>query len=122
MIGLDTNVLVAWMLSGQARPLPNASAYRISIVVLTELVWVLTRTLNHTRNSTCHVLQELLEAGDIVIDRSETVTLALNDYRKGPADFADYFIAYDNQASGCRTTVTLDKDAGRHRYFTMLRN
>ncbi|HEX2256811.1 MAG TPA: hypothetical protein VHG92_08960 [Afifellaceae bacterium] len=121
MIGLDTNVLLAWILAGHSRPLPPAAAYRLSVVVLAELVWVLTRRLKHTRSSACGVLAELLEAADLVIDRREAVTQALIDYRKGPADFADYFIAFDNEDAGCRTTLTLDKDAGRHPAFTLLR-
>ena len=121
MIGLDTNVLLAWVLSGQSRPLPPASAYRLSAVVLAELVWVLTKKLKHTRGFVCGLLEELLDAADIVVDRGESVTLAVRDYRKGPADFADYFVGHDNQAVGCRTTVTLDKDAGRHHAFTLLR-
>lgn len=121
MIGLDTNVLLAWILAGQSRPLPAASAYRLNVVVLAELVWVLTRRLKHTRSFACGVLADLLEAADVVIDRRELVALALNEYRKGPADFADYLIGYDNEDAGCRTTVTLDKDAGRHPAFTLLR-
>ena len=122
MIGLDTNVLLAWVLSGQSRPLPPATAYRLSVVVLAELVWVLTKQLKHPRSFACGVLDDLFEAADVVIDRRKTAALALTDYRKGPADFADYFIGHDNEASGCRTTVTLDKDAGRHPAFTLLRH
>lgn len=121
MIGLDTNVLLAWVLSGQSRPLPPASAYRLSAVVLAELVWVLTKKLKYTRGFASGVLEELVDAADVVVDRGESVALAISDYRQGPADFADYFIAYDNEASGCRTTVTLDKAAGRHHAFTLLR-
>jgi predicted nucleic-acid-binding protein len=82
---------------------------------------VLTRRLKHTRRFASDVLEEVLEAADVVVDRRESVALALSDYRQGPADFADYFIGRDNEASGCRTTVTLDKDAGRHPAFTLLR-
>jgi predicted nucleic-acid-binding protein len=69
MIGLDTNVLLAWIVAGQSRPLPAASAYRLSVVVMAELVWVLTQRLNHTRSFACGVLADFLEAADVVIDR-----------------------------------------------------
>lgn len=121
MIGLDTNVLLAWLLSGQARELPSAPSYRLSVIVVAELIWVLTRSLKRTRASACATLQELLEAADIVVDRRDIVELALSDYRKGPADFADYFIARDNQAEGCRTTLTMHKDAARHSAFAQVR-
>jgi predicted nucleic-acid-binding protein len=120
MIGLDTNVLLAWVLSGQSRPLPPASSYRLSVIVLAEFVWVLGKQLKHPRDFILHVLEELIENADIVVDRRDLVTQALADYRSGPADFADYFIGRDNRLSGCRTTVTFDKDAGRHPAFTLL--
>jgi predicted nucleic-acid-binding protein len=40
--------------------------------------------------------------------------------RPGPADFADYLIARDDEAAGCETTLTLDRKAARHPLFTLL--
>jgi predicted nucleic-acid-binding protein len=121
MIGLDTNVLLAWLLAGHSQRLPDAPAYRVSLVVLAELVWVLARTLKHSKTVVCSILDELMQASNVVVDRREIVELALEDYRSGPADFADYVIARDNEAASCRTTLTFDMDAGRQPAFTLLR-
>jgi len=121
MIGLDTNVLLSWLISGQTRRLPDAPGYRLSVVVLVEVAWVLARTMKYSRERVCDVLEELLQASDIVVDRRDIASRALEDYRRGPADYADYFIARDNEGAGCRTTLTFDKDAGRHAGFTLLK-
>jgi predicted nucleic-acid-binding protein len=122
MIGLDTNVLLAWMLAGQARPLPAAPAYRITHVVLAELIWVLDRSMRYPKAAQITVIESLRNAADIVIDRAEVVDAALDDFRTGKADFADNLIARDNAAAGCATTVTLDKKAAREPGFTRLRD
>jgi predicted nucleic-acid-binding protein len=121
MIGLDTNVLLAWLLSEQARALPPAPAYRITHVVLAELIWVLDRSMHYSRARQIQVLDSLRNAADIAFDRSAVVDAALEDFRKGKADFADNLIARDNAAGGCVSTFTLDKMAAREPGFTRLR-
>lgn len=122
MIGLDTNVLLAWVLAGQARPLPPASSYRVTLVVLAELVWVLSHTLKYSRQALAAVLAELLKVSDIEIDRRTVVEAAAADFEMGPADFSDYLIARENQMAGCSTTLTLDRKAARHPAFTLLKD
>ncbi len=119
MIGLDTNVLLAWVLAGQARPLPAAKAYRISHVVLAELIWVLVRTMRYPRRSIVELVAGILEAADLVVDGTEVVKAAFEDFKNGKADFADFLIARDNLAAGCSVTVTMDKVAAREPNFTL---
>lgn len=121
MIGLDTNVLLAWILSGQARPLPTAPAYRITHVVLAELIWVLDRSMGYSRAAQILVIEGVRNSADILIDRPAVVDAALQDFRNGKANFADNLIARDNNAAGCVTTMTLDRKAAREPGFTRLR-
>ncbi len=120
MTGLDTNVLLAWLLDGQARALTGGPRYRVSHVVLAEIAWVLATTFKRPRNQIAAVISGLADAADVVIDREAVVRAALADYRAGSADFADHLIARENEAAGCDTTLTLDRKAARHPAFTLL--
>ncbi len=122
MKGLDTNVLLAWLLRGQERRLPEDTEYRISLVVLAELVWVLKSIFKRSRSEIAGILEQLIQASDLVIDRAAVVELALADFKAGSADFFDYLLARDNERAGCETTYTLDGKAACHPAFTLLPN
>lgn len=119
MIGLDTNILIPWVLSGQARPLPSAEVYRISQVALAELIWVLAQSMKYPRASLALVIQGFLDASDVVLENPEIVREAFGDFTAGRADFADFMIARSNAAAGCKTTLTLDKKASREPNFSL---
>jgi predicted nucleic-acid-binding protein len=120
MRGLDTNVLLAWLLEGQARALPEGSRYRVGLVVLAELAWVLRSVMRRPRAEIAAALEMLAQSSDLVIERRPVFEMAVADFRAGPADFADYLIARDDEAAGCETTLTLDRKAARHPLFTLL--
>jgi len=120
LTGLDTNVLLAWLLEGQARALPGKGPYRVPMVVLAELVGVLERSLKRTRDDIAKVLTALQATSDLRLAGPDIVAAAAADYAAGPADFADYLILHDNAAAGCKTALTLDRKAGRHAGFTLL--
>ena len=120
MTGLDTNVLLDWLLEGQARPLEGKPPYRVSMIVLAELAWVLGSTMKRARAETVEVLHLLLSARELVIASRDTVVAALADYAVGPAEFADYLILHDNAAGGCAATLTLDRKAARHPGFRLV--
>lgn len=46
---------------------------------------------------------------------------AIELYKRGPADFADYLIGEMNQLAGCKATLTFDEDAARHSTFALLK-
>jgi predicted nucleic-acid-binding protein len=45
---------------------------------------------------------------------------ALDDYRSGGGDFADYVIARQNERAGCETTITLDRPLRAASSFRLL--
>lgn len=120
MKGLDTNVLLAWLLEGQSRHLPKSADYRVSLVVLAELAWVLKSSFKRSRGEIAGVFEELSQAADLLFDSAQVVELALSDFKSGSADFSDYLLARDNEAAGCETTLTLDRKAARNSTFTLL--
>ena len=121
MIGLDTNVLVRYVM--QDDPKQSARASRliesltpeapgfVPIVALVELVWVLTSCYDLTREQIAQALDGLLRAKEIVLEQAEQVSQALRTFGASGADFADCLIERTAVAAGCGKTMTFDTGA-----------
>ena len=124
MIGLDTNVLVRYLTQDeptQAR-LANRliettlSAHRpgfVSIVVLCELVWVLESAYGCAHAEIVEILDRLLRAKPLVVERADLAWQAKQVFAAGQADFADCVIERSGDVLGCEATVTFDRAAAR---------
>ena len=131
MIGLDTNVLVRYIVRDDPRQ--TASATRliesrcqahdpglVTLVVLCELVWVLDRGYGYGRPAIAGVLRGLLAADDLQVERSELAWQALNLYEQEQADFSDYVIGLSNRAQKAEATFTFDKRAAGSALFRIV--
>ena len=120
MIGLDTNVLVRYVVRDDAQQ--TAAATRliesrcktddpglVTLVVLCELVWVLDRGYGYERAAIAGVLRRILSAGDLQVEHSELAWQALNSYEEEKADFADYVIGLCNREMKGEVTYTFDR-------------
>jgi len=124
VIGLDTNVLVRYLVQDdpkqalQATRLiesltPAAPGY-VSVVSLVELVWVLEGCYQSARNQIADVLETLLRTKEITVAHADTVWKALRMYKAGKADFADCLIERSANEAGCVHTATFDRDAAKY--------
>lgn len=122
MIGLDTNVLVRYLVRDDARQTAIATRLieskctaddpgHLTLVVLCELVWVLARGYGYERSAIAGLLRRMLSAEDLQTERSELAWQALNLYAEGKADFADYLIGFCNKDEGAQATYTFDRRA-----------
>lgn len=123
MIGIDTNVLVRYIVRDdedqfeRARTLlenvcsESHPAY-INIVVLCELVWVLSASYRTDKEAIIQVLEQLLMTRQVVIQHREIVTAAVDAFRSSRAGFADCVIAQINKSAGCAKTATFDRRSG----------
>jgi predicted nucleic-acid-binding protein len=122
MIGLDTNILVRYLV--QDDPEQSAVASRIfeselsalnkghiCPVVLCEVVWVLERAYGQKKAKLSKVIRTLLLAEFIEVEHRDAVWKALRDFASGKADFSDYLIARINQVCGSSVTLTFDRAA-----------
>ncbi len=121
MIGLDTNVLVRYIV--QDEPQQAAAATRlidgltsetpafISTVALVETVWVLAVAYKTPRSSLATVIEGLLRARELVIENADIHYLALGAFQTGALDYADAVIYQVGKQAGCDHTVTFDKRA-----------
>jgi len=130
MIGIDTNVLVRYVVQDDARQAAAASHFIettlsedepgwIASVVLCEFVWVLEGAYGYARNAIAPTLQRLFEIDRFRIEAPSLAWRALDEYRAG-ADFSDALIALANEHEGCGYTATFDRAASRLKQMRML--
>lgn len=131
MIGLDTNVLVRYIMQDDAVQAAKATALVetldadrpgfVAVVSIVELYWVLTSCYDLTEAQVMQALEILLRTKEIVVDQAEQVLRALRACAGGKADFADCLIERTAAAAGCTRTVTFDTKAARHAGMALLR-
>ena len=130
MIGLDTNVIVRYIVQDEPKQARKASKVidsltndepgYISFLVLCELVWVLERAYGYEKSVIVQVIQQVLSTAELQVQQPEIVWAALRDFIASPAGFSDYMIVHMNQAAGCSQTLTFDRKAAGHSLFRML--
>ena len=120
MIGLDTNVLVRYLVQDDPVQSLRASHFMdrhctvddpclINDIVLCEMAWVLESAYDYPKGAIVEVLEKLLMTNGLEVADKNTVWVALKDYRATKADFADCLIGRINSALGCAQTATFDK-------------
>ena len=130
MIGLDTNVLVRYVMQDDPRQSPRATRLIeslsadepgfVPVVALVELVWVLSGSYTLDRAQVATVLDTLLRSKELVVDRADFVTQALQRFGAGGADFADALIERIAAAAGCSTTMSFDAGAVKAAAMTLV--
>ncbi len=131
MIGLDTNVLVRYIMQDDARQSPKATALIesldsdhpgfITAVSVVELYWVLTSCYDLSGQQFKQAMEVLLRSKQIIVDRADQVLRALRAFDEGKADFADCLIERTAASAGCTQTMTFDTAAAKHAGMTMIR-
>ena len=131
MTGLDTNVLIRYVMQDDPRQSPLATRLLeslsaeapgfVPVVVLIELVWVLSGSYGLDRLQVAAVLSTLLRSKELVVDQAEWVAQALKRYTASGADFADSLIDRLSTAAGCSATMTFDAGAVKAAGMTLVR-
>lgn len=131
MIGLDTNVLVRYLVQDEPiqavkaarfvqQSLKSGETFFLNHIVLCELAWVLESAYGFPKNVLVDVLEKLLLTQQFAVEDRDVVWTALEHYRHGTADFSDYLIGEKNRRSGCSRTETFDRDLKAAALFDLL--
>ena len=130
MIGLDTNVLVRYIMqddpkqsSKAAKLIESLDAENpgfITIVSVVELYWVLTSSYELTGVQVAQALDAILRTKQLQVERADQVVRALRVFGQGKADFADCLIERAASGAGCSQTMTFDVAAGKHAGMTLI--
>ena len=116
MIGLDTNVILRYLLRDEptqaaraARELERDERFLIGTVVLCEVVWVLEAGYGFSRTEIGATLEKILATVQFEIEGKDLARAALDDFRGSTADFSDCLVGRINRAAGAAETVTFDR-------------
>ncbi|MFZ1498940.1 MAG: type II toxin-antitoxin system VapC family toxin [Giesbergeria sp.] len=130
MIGIDTNVLVRYIMQDEPKQsakageliesLDNAQPGYVALVSMVELYWVLTSCYELTNAQLLQLFEGLLRTSQLVVERAEQVAQALRVFAAGKADFADCLIERSAAAAGCEQTMTFDVKASKHARMTLI--
>ncbi len=130
MIGLDTNVLVRYIMQDDARQAELATELMesltvdelgfVPLVALMELVWVLSSSFDLARSQVVQALETLLQTKEIQVENAEVVWRAVRLYRASAADFADCLIERSAAAAGCSRTMSFDRGTVKNCSMTLV--
>ena len=131
MIGVDTNVLIRYLVGDDPRQTARAVKFierecsqetpgYVNRIVLCELVWVLSGAYKYSREKISEVLNLLVRTAELRVEDQDSAWSAINDYEHGLCDFPDSYLALTNRRAGCELTVTFDSKASRHPYLRRL--
>lgn len=130
MTGLDTNVLVRYIMQDDAKQ--SAQAARLiesldadapgflPLVCVAELSWVLTGAYDLDRTQLVTALEAVLRTKEIVVERADTVWKALRLFASSTGDFADCLIERSAATAGCDRTMTFDRVAAKQCGMTLV--
>jgi predicted nucleic-acid-binding protein len=134
MIGLDTNVMVRYLVQDEPRQSSRVNhliekatgagvAFIVSQTTLCEIVWVLKNCYDCSKEDLITMIRQLLRTQQIRIENSSVVGEALLDFEHHDGvDFSDCLIGRQNGANNCSFTYTFDKNAAKklHRTFKLI--
>jgi predicted nucleic-acid-binding protein len=130
MIGLDTNVLVRYIMQDDLKQSPLAtrliesrsieSRGFVPLVSVVELFWIMSSAYELDRGQLIAALEGLLRTKELVIERAEIVWKALRIFQSANVDFADCLIERSAAAAGCEKTMTFDRGAAKSAGMTLL--
>jgi predicted nucleic-acid-binding protein len=122
MLGIDTNVLVRYLVRDdrsqyeRARRLVNREVdigepVLVSLLVLLETEWVLRSRYELAKPDIVAAFSALLETVELAFEDEPSVEHAIYSWKDSAAEFADCLIGARNRRLGCRATATFDGKA-----------
>lgn len=128
MTGLDTNVILRYLLQDDAAQTLQANQILdqwlshdnpgfLSLVTVLEVVWVLRSLLKRSPTQIASHLENLLAADSLVLQNEQQVFEAAFALKRGDGEFEDALIGALNAWAGCSHTLTFDRKAARLPYF-----
>ena len=122
MLGVDTNVLVRYLIRDdppqyeKARRLIDREVARgepvlVSLLVLLETEWVLRSRYELAKVDVIAAFSALLDTADLAFEDEPSVEHAVYSWKDSAVDFADCLIEAHNRRMGCSATATFDGKA-----------
>lgn len=131
MIGLDTNVIVRYLVQDDAKQSAAATRFieraltpdnpgYVTGITLCEVIWVLTECYSADRVQIRSVVEGLLGSKQLAVEEADLVWKALRSWDASTADFSDALIGQIVTSRGGEKTVTFDREAAKLSGFELL--
>jgi predicted nucleic-acid-binding protein len=122
MLGVDTNVLVRYLIRDDLpqyekarrwidREVARGEPVLVSLLVLLETEWVLRSRYELSKADIVRAFSALLDTADLAFEDEPSVENAVYSWKDSAADFADCLIEAHNRRMGCSATATFDGKA-----------
>jgi predicted nucleic-acid-binding protein len=98
----------------------DGTRLHVDEIVLCELVWVLRGAYRFSKPTVASVIDKIISTALFSFDDRDLLRGALDEYREGAGDFADYVIGRRNSRAGCEQTVTFDRLLSDSPSFSLL--
>lgn len=131
MTGIDTNVLVRYIMQDDPRQAMAASAFLdslskenpgfVGLVTVAEVCWVLMRRYKLNRDQLAGAMDWLINAASVQLENQKMVADALLLFEETNADFADCLVSLSAKAAGCASIVTFDLRSSKVLGMTLLK-
>jgi predicted nucleic-acid-binding protein len=134
MIGLDTNILLRWLVDESIWPDDNprqtaavialledeTERFYANAVVISETVWVLEKPMKQSKQVLIQILDRLLLASNLLVQCHDAVAAARRSFERSKTGIHDRLIAEINSQAGCAWTATFDFPASKTPGFRLL--
>ena len=122
MIGLDTNILVRYVMQDdpiQSKKVTNFIENNLSeeqlgyipLIALAEFIWVLKSCYGLTKDNLIDAIEALLSTKQFLVERKDVAWKAMRIYQQNSGDYSDTLIAVIAKNDGCSDVITFDKKA-----------
>jgi predicted nucleic-acid-binding protein len=122
MLGIDTNVLVRYLVRDDQsqyerarrlihREVSSGEPVLVSLLVLLEMEWVLRSRYELEKPDIVAVFSSLLQTAELAFEDEPSVEHAIYSWKNSLTEFADCLIDARNRRLGCRATATFDRKA-----------
>ena len=124
MLGIDTNILVRFLVRDDERQFEKARklirsevvagrSVFVSQLVLLETEWVLRSRYDFNQNEIIGAISGLLDSSDVQLEDEPEIEEALYVWNDSNTEFADCLIGARNRRLGCSATATFDAKASK---------
>jgi len=123
MIGIDTNVLVRFVVVDDNDQFEKAKHFLslrtpadpafIPLMVIAEFVWVLNRLYEYSLGEIRVAIATLLKAEELEFEQREFLGSLLADTQSSRLDIPDHIISHIARQNGCSSTMTFDRTAAK---------
>ena len=131
MTGLDTNVLLRYLLQDDPkqarqanqvidRQLSEPNPGFVNLATVLEIVWVLRSLLKRSPSQIAAHIEHLLAADSLEVQNEQQVFEAAFALKRGTGEFEDALIGALNVWAGCSHTLTFDRKTARLPHFQVM--